>query len=197
MSEVIKFHAKIDTVAETGNTMLGREVIPAVHGINEWTPSQTELDLINLLNRPDAKKERYSLTYTLNNNTPNTSLAIPHERAVSAFYTYDHRNDTVLLEWGRIHPKSKEAKLHDYLRRQVNYWQRNAENLNLYSGHIAPLPDGKTYLALFDIMIQGGHVPEDLAVIINSFHASNIIPVTAEGTVQLPIFTFPKSNTRK
>jgi len=168
---------------------IGRTILP-VTTLTRWEPNSTILSLLNSLNGNSSNSEtiRISIRFSLNNNTQNKRPIIAHERALSAYFTYNPYDETVIVEWGTIDPNSEEAKLHNYLNRMINYRERVNNGMKLSSGHLARLQD--VHVALFDNITQETEIKKDspMGKIINTLYHHNIIPLTAEGFLRLPAF---------
>ena len=168
---------------------IGRIILP-VTTLTRWEPNSTTLSLLNSLNGNSNNSEtiRNSIRFSLNNNTTNERAAIAHKRAVSAYFTYNPNDETVIIEWGTINPNSEEAKLHNYLNRIINYRKRVDNGMKLSSGHLAKMQD--IYVALFDNITQGVYIKNGspMGKTINTLYHYGIIPLTTEGYLRLPTF---------
>lgn len=184
---------KIDDVS------IGRITIP-VYPMRRWQPSEAFHRFFNALNGMGASTEgiqphelRRRITFSLNNNTPNTDPIITHERPVSAYYTYNPNKEVVIIEWGAIDPARGEAKLHTYLNQMINYVERVKQGMKLSSGHVARVSatEEEIYLAWLDnLPTNSTHIPKEdpMGRLINTLHLSGFIPVAADGSVRLPAF---------
>ncbi len=168
---------------------IGRAIFP-VMTLTKWEPNSTALNLLNALNGnlDMCEATRSKIRFSLNNNTSNEYPVIKHERAVSAYFTHSPNDKTVIIEWGSIDPNSKEAKLHSYLNRMINYQERVNNGMKLSSGHLAKLED--MFIALFDNITKDTSIKKDtpLGETINTLYHYGIIPITAEGYLRLPAF---------
>lgn len=158
-----------------------------------WTPTPATLSLVDALNDNSQRSEglRRSITFNLGNNTSsNRFSAIRHDRPVSAYYTYNPEDETVIVEWGTIDPKNKEAKLHSYLNKSIDFFTRRGLGMRISSGHLAKLSKTNEYLALFDNLTHQPteRKPDDqIRRTIDILYQNSIIPITADGFVQLPL----------
>ncbi len=146
----------------------------------------------NALNGPDYFNEdlRRSITFSLNHNTPNPKSPVAHERPVSAYFTFDPNEEAVIVEWGTIDPNNQEAKLHSFLNRGINFAERHAQGMKISSGHLAKLLNTPYHVALFDNLSHGPtkQISIQTQKTINTLYTNGIIPITADGYVQLPAF---------
>ena len=68
-----------------------------VKTLKKWEPNARVTGLLNQLNSSNSDKIRSNLRFTLSNNTPNEDPINPiiaHNRAVSAYFTYNPHNET-------------------------------------------------------------------------------------------------------
>lgn len=169
---------------------VGRTILPETP-LQTWSPNTTFLRFYNALNGKSEKeaKLRRNIVFSLNNNSPSETVPIAHERALSAYFTYNPSDRTVILEWGMIDTKG-DAKLHTYLNQAINFQVRVAEGMQLSSGHLAKISGEETYLAYLDRIGNSVQYAENepIARMINTLHSNNFIPLTAEGFVQIPFF---------
>lgn len=181
---------KVDDVS------IGRTTLPVVP-FARWQPSTGFMKLFNALNGHADSREsvdlRPSLMFSMNNNTPCTTPGIAHERAVSAYFTYNPTDQQVIIEWGTIDPTNREAKLHTYLSRMIDYSERVKQGMKLSSGHIARIvtAEEETYLALLDnLPLNDVRITADdpMGKMVNTLHFSGFIPIAADGSVRLPAF---------
>jgi hypothetical protein len=180
-----------EAIAEhTEGASVGR-IILTERTMGTWSPDATFLRFYTALNskNSDSIEYRRKTTFSLNNNSPCTIEPITHERALSAYFTYNPTEQTVILEWGMINPTG-DSKLHTFLNRAVNYPARAAQGMQLSSGHLARVTGTETYLAYMDrLSIDNQFAPnEPMARIINTLHSYGFIPITSEGFVQIPFF---------
>lgn len=177
---------------------VGRQVFPIVP-LNRWCPSDVITDLINVLNgnSPQSESARRSIASDMHNNRDprKVAVSIPHERAVSAYFTYDPTDEVteqIIIEWGTI-DKTGEAKLHDYLWHVIDYHDRVKQGMRLSSGHLARMQAG-FYIALLDQLSATNpttiqiNKKSPLGKMINTLYTHEIVPLTSEGYVQLPVF---------
>lgn len=103
------------------------------------------------------------------------------------------QGQTLIIEWGTIDLKTKEAKLHNYLYQVIDYPDRVKQGMQLSSGHLARTESG-IWLALLD---KVSHEPNyrlpilkegPVGQMINTLWAHGFVPLTTEGYVQLPVF---------
>lgn len=180
-------------IEQIDGVTIGREDLEVVSPLARWEPSTQVIELINMLNKDDSRSERQRqiLRFTLNNNSPNDSKGLEHERAVSAYFTYNPKNETVIVEYGTINPKTSEAKLHTYLNRMIDYRDRATRGMKISSGHLAETKSG-LYLAFFDNLLYPHteliHARSPMGKTINTLYANNFVIVAANGYVQLPAF---------
>ena len=171
---------------------IGRTTL-AVVTLPRWEPNADVISLINVLNgnSPNSETRRGKIRVSLNNNTPNDSQSIEHKRAVSAYFTYNPNDETVIIEWGTINLNSEAAKLHTYLNRMINYAERKERGMKLSSGHLARTKSG-LHIALFDSLFYSHAERTDpnspIGKTINTLYSNNFVPITADGFVQLPAF---------
>jgi len=168
---------------------IGRAILP-VKTLTRLQPNSTVINLLNALNGNSDKCEsrRSAIRFSLNNNASDERPIITHERAVSAYFTYNPHDETVIIEWGTINPNNEEAKLHRYLSRMIKYRERVDNGMKLSSGHLAKLQD--IYVALFDNITKETDIKKDtpMGKTINTLYHYEIIPLTAEGYLRLPAF---------
>lgn len=109
----------------------------------------------------DAYFQR-SIANKLNNNSSSLkSETAGVERGVSAYYTWNPEDRTVIVEWGEIGPTS-EAKLHDYLNRMIDYHDRHKKGMVVRSGHMSRFPSCGTVICLMDTIYQAEPIVEML-----------------------------------
>lgn len=182
---------------QKGDIKVGRLVIPIIT-LQRWEPTPMYLRFLNALNgshpqvAENAARLRRSLSFSLNNNTPNSQEPIKHERGASAYFTYDPDQRKVIIEWGMINPLDGEAKLHKYLNQVTDYPERIRQGMKLTSGHIARISgDEEIYLAFLDNLITNDRTltnKEPRGKLVNALYSANFIPLTSEAFVQLPVF---------
>jgi hypothetical protein len=106
------------------------------------------------------------------------------KRPASSYYTL--MDGRVLIEWGMIDPTG-EAKLHDYLNREINVIERFKHGAIVRSGHIAditlPGREDEVRVALFDSIASDQRLdkesPEfDMTMTLLNH---NVLPVTTGG----------------
>lgn len=174
---------------------VGRQILRVVSPLPSWEPNDSTTMLINLLNNrnnPYSETGRSRLRLSLNNNSANESKELKHERAVSAYFTYNPEDETVIIEWGTINPRTRDAKLHNDLNRMINYRDRSTRGMKASSGHLAKSKSG-LYFALFDNLLylstQRIDPRSPMGKTINTLYANNnFVLITADGFVQLPAF---------
>lgn len=183
-------------IEKVDDVNIGRTTLPVIPFVR-WQPSTGFLKLFNALNgHADGRKSvdlRRSLMFSMNNNTPCTTLGIAHERAISAYFTYNPTDQQVIIEWGTIDPTNREAKLHTYLSRMIDYSERVKQGMKLSSGHIARVvtAEEETYLALLDNLPSNDTLiskDEPMGRMVNTLYFSGFIPIAADGSVRLPAF---------
>lgn len=190
-------HPKIVTEVPGGVTV-GRIVLPVVTP-TVWEASPTFLRFFNVLSRQRPLEQpnphidlRRSLLFSLNNNTANQHESISHGRPVSAYFTYNPRDEVVIIEWGTINPATGNAKLHTYLNNVIDYQDRVRQGMKLSSGHVAKIVGEEyTYLALIDnLLYTNTHIQRDepMGKLVNALHFGGLIPITSDGYIQLPAF---------
>lgn len=190
-SEILSGYPGVSS-EQTDGVNVGRVVLPE-RSMGIWTPNSTFLRFYNALNGKSecAASLRRSIIFSLNNNSPNSNGATAHERALSAYFSYnpDPEGKEVIIEWGMI-DTTGTAKLHTYLNQAIDYRARAAQGMQLSSGHLARVVGTETYLAYLDrLSIKNEFVPNDLmARMINTLHSHGFIPLTSEGFVQIPFF---------
>lgn len=177
------------TTEQIDGVSVGRIVLPE-RSIGCWTPDKTFLRFFNSLNGKaecDASVRR-SIVFTLNNNTSNGNVFVAHDRALSAYFTYNPKGE-IIVEWGTIDTAGK-AKLHTYLNQVIDYRARAAAGMQLSSGHLARVTGTETYLAYLDRLSIGREIAqnEPMARMVNTLHSHCFIPLTSEGFVQIPFF---------
>lgn len=183
----LEFHSE-----NTGEIRIGRATLSNKPS-HIWIPTPATLDLVDALNSNNQRAERFrrSITFNLCNNTPSNRFSvIPHNRPVSAYYTYNPEDETVIVEWGTIDPKKKEAKLHIYLNKNIDFFTRRNLGMRISSGHLAKFSKTNRYLALFDNLTHQPteKKPDDqIRKTIDILYQNSIIPITADGFVQLPL----------
>ena len=185
----------VDIVTERIDEItVGRQILNVVSPLANWRPRDSVVELINILNRGDSRSEtqRQKLRFSLNNNSANEYKGIEHKRAVSAYFTYNPEDETVIIEWGTINPETGDAKLHTYLNRMINFCDRTSKGMKLSSGHLAKI-EGGLHIVLFDNLLyphtQRINPKSPMGKIINTLYVSNnFVVVTANGYVQLPAF---------
>lgn len=129
-----------------------------------------------------------SIAFHLNNNTAMQD-PLSFERPVSAYFTFDAHNKQLIIEWGKIDPGNKEAKLHTYLNQSIDYRSRVAGGMKLSSGHIAKMTTGEWSIALLDNLPRTEEFVEpssQMGKMINTLYAAGIIPITPDGSVRKP-----------
>lgn len=178
------------TTEQTDGVSVGRVILPE-QSMGIWTPDDTFLKFYNALNGKSegAANLRRSIVYTLNNNTPNRNGVVAHDRALSAYFTYNPQDETVIVEWGMIDAMGT-AKLHTYLNKVIDYQVRAAQGMQLSSGHLSRVSGTETYLAYLDRLSTRREFAhnEPMARMINTLHGHGLIPLTSEGFVQIPFF---------
>lgn len=187
--ETETFRNKV-TTEQVDGVSIGRMILPVVGVPTRWEPNSTFLRFFNALNCT-PNDLRKSLLFGLNHNTPSTPYsALVYERPVSAYFTYNPKNETVIVEWGTISLSSGEAKLHTYLNRMIDYQDRVKQGMKLSSGHMAKVDGEETYIALLDNLRSDIpiHRNDPMGKLINTLHFSGFIPITSDGFVQIPIF---------
>lgn len=193
MKEALRQPIELEFHSENiGGIRIGRATL-SNKSSHIWIPIPTTLDLMDALNSDNQRAEgfRRSITFNLCNNTQSNRFSvIPHNRPVSAYYTYNPEDETVIIEWGTIDPQNKEAKLHTYLNRSIDFFTRRNFGMRISSGHLAKLSKTNEYLALFDNLTHQltGEKPDDqIRKTIDILYQNSIIPITADGFVQLPL----------
>lgn len=178
------------TQKQVDGISIGRVVLPET-GMGIWTPDTTFLRFYNALNgRGESALTFRTLTVSsLNDNSPTHREIIAHERASSAYFTYNPKAEEVIIEWGMI-DATGNAKLHTYLNRVIDYPERAKQGMQLSSGHLARVTGTETYLAYLDrLSVKNEFAPNNpMARMINTLHMHGFIPITAEGFVQIPFF---------
>lgn len=178
-------------IERAGNQDTGELILP-YQRIERWQPSDTVLSFINALNGDSAVKEelRRYLTFKLNHNTPSKHAPAQTERPVSAYFFYDQEHNQVIVEWGRVDPRSGEGKLHSMLNRTDRVRQLIARGMKLSSGHMAQVKGHPEYLAYFDSMGPTRVIgKEDLmGKTVDTLYSNGFIVLTAEGRVCFPAF---------
>ncbi len=141
-------------IEEIDDVSVGRQIL-SVRTIISWIPNETVLCLIDTLNRNNAQSERarHSLTFSLNNNSPNTNTLYGHNRGLSAYFTYNPSDETVIVEWGTIDPRDGVAKLHTHLNRVIDFKNRSKMGMKISLGYITQVQSG-VWLALIDNLIS-------------------------------------------
>jgi len=189
---------------EQPGIVYGREFLPVVP-MDSWIPSEEVLTVLNALNGPDTESKtlRNIVTFDMNNNTALNRKPLSFERPVSAYFTYKpadvqmegdqpHDEESVVIEWGVIDPKSNVAKLHNVLNNSIPGLRERPKNgMKLSSGHIAKLTDVSGYIALFDDLgTQKGPIEKrsPMGKMINTLYAHGIIPIDGKGQVVFPAF---------
>lgn len=175
---------------QVGDVKIGREVFTA-SSLESFRPNNFWHDVFNTLNAPQEMDSRRTIFLSsLNNNTPSTDPLLGHERGVSAYFTYNPHERVVILEWGTIDLSTKEAKLHWYLNKVIDYPDRVKQGMKLSSGHIAKSTQGDHYFALLDSLSKDHSLrgTEEMGEMINTLYQNGFIPITAEGFVKLPAF---------
>lgn len=169
---------------------VGRVVLQESN-IGVWIPDGTFLRFFNALNgsNDSAASLRRSLVFSLNNNSPNRNPTTTHERALSAYFTYNPQGETAIVEWGMIDTEGS-AKLHTYLNQIIDFKVRTKQGMQLSSGHLARVTGTDIYLTYLDrLSVRNEFAPnEPMARMINTLHSHCFIPLTAEGFVQIPFF---------
>ncbi len=164
-----------------------------VEPLNFFQSTEAFDTLLNSLNGHNHSNEqlRKNLVFHLIHNAATTKNPITHERAVSSYFTYDPNSELVIIEWGTIDLKSGDAKLHTFLNQSINFTERIKRGMRISSGHLAKLKKTKGYIALFDNLFSQkprSEISPQLKKTINTLHLNGIIPITADGFVQLPVF---------
>lgn len=181
-----------------GKVSIGRLTIPA-SCIQTWQSGPNFERFFNALNgnNTDGKyappRLRQSLTFSLNNNTPNRTKPLNHERGVSAYFTFNPEGEEVIIEWGTIDPRRGTAKLHTYLNAAIDYTTRVKKGMKLSSGHIARVAktEDEIYLALLDNLCSSTSPikrNDPMARLVNALYSAGFIPIAADGSVRLPVF---------
>lgn len=182
----LEFYSKSSDIIHIGKTVLQN----SQSFVRRPTPTIFNLTTFLNGNSSDSESLRKFITFDLNNNTQSSKFSkISHERPVSAFYTYNPQDDTVIMEWGTIDPKDKEARLHGYLRQHVDYMSRIKSGMKLISGHLSKISGTNEYIALLDNLTHEhpGTIPNDqIKKTVNILHKNYIIPITGDGFVQAP-----------
>ncbi len=197
LKETELFKSPVIVTELSDDVSVGRMILPASQ-IVRWEATNVYLRFFNALNvkesAVDFKPEnlRRSLLFYLNNNTPNSNPVIAHERPVSAYFTYNPNDETVIVEWGTINPFTRQAKLHVYLNSVIDYTERVKQGMKLSSGHIAQIVgEENMYLALLDnLPSRKMHISrnEPMGKLINTLHHFGFIPIAADGSMRWPAF---------
>ncbi len=169
---------------------IGRFTAP-MHQSSSWSSDPVFDRFHNLLNglgdgKNSAERIRKRLAGDLNYNRIERLMAEKyHGRAVSAFYTIDDKNGKLIIEWGKIDPDTNEGKLHESLRRAVNYTARATAKMKLVSGHIAPVDATGKFFALLDSIDHTPEKPHSFSKpelsLIDTLHSQGFLPLTAQG----------------
>lgn len=169
---------------------VGRVVLPE-KSMGTWAPDPIFLSFYNALNgkSENAANLRRNIVFSLNNNSPCQREPVAHERALSAYFTYNPDERVVILEWGMI-DLTGNAKLHTFLNQVIDYNARAAQGMQLSSGHLARVPGTETHLAYLDRLSVANQFAHNkpTARMINTLHSYGFIPLTSEGFVQIPFF---------
>lgn len=169
---------------------VGRFVGP-LERARSWTSDPIFDQYNNILNgRGDGtesgQKIRKQIANDMHYNLTETTARVKnHGRAVSTFYSIDEKNNQLIIEWGKIDEKTGEGKLHDSLRRSINYFERANLGMKIISGHIAPIDQSGRYFALMDSFSHMEHAPQQFTptelILIDSLHSHGFLPLTTNG----------------
>ncbi len=179
----------ISTESVDGVT-IGRAIVPMrPHLLDEVR--QVELAAVNdALISPDLARAAYlrrTLVFSLNNNTAMHEPEMAFERPVSAYFTLDTTGRKLIIEWGKIDPTNKIAKLHTYLNNSIDYRERVQGGMKLSSGHIAKMSEGDWSVALLDNLPNLDTPLEpssQMGKMVRSLYSAGIIPITPDGHVR-------------
>lgn len=166
-------------------TQIHQEVFDAIVEMTRWQP---EPGIIELLNRTKDERYREYLVFALNNNTSNNTIGI--ERPSSAFISYDPKRKRVILEWGTVNKQTGSAKLHDDLRKSIDYVDRNKQGMRILSGNIAETAGGNRVILLEALCNITEKVTKGTpeGIIVNTLYHREIAVVDAEGKFVMPVF---------
>jgi len=116
--------------------------------------------LINALLGDDSMRMGFAVQ--MHNNSPSHRNGYCVERGHSAYYTFDLKTGEVIIEWGEIGSDS-EAKLHNYMRKAIDYGDRVKQKMIVRSGHMAQVEDSGEVICLIDSLADkpvGRTLPE-------------------------------------
>ncbi|HEX6977401.1 MAG TPA: hypothetical protein VF185_03530 [Patescibacteria group bacterium] len=126
-----------------------------------------------------------ALEFRLHNNSCVASKDVfGEDRPASAYFTL-LKDGTFVIEWGKINPNG-EAKLHDFLNREVDYINRQKDGGVVRSGHLAyiTVPGGyKVRVALLDCLLSEKEVdyPSSNYTIVSTLLKQGIVPLASNG----------------
>lgn len=169
------------SVQETTTPLIGREIYPVV---DEIGPKQRML-----LRRAYGWITNKETAGALESRMHNNSSAIAKDvfgdgRPASAYFTL-LPDGTLVVEWGKINPNG-EAKLHDFLNREIDFIDRRKNGAVIKSGHLATITvsgNRQVRVALLDYLFSRESIDREspeykiIATLLNY----GIIPVTSDG----------------
>lgn len=130
------------------------------------------------------RKKAYALEFKMHQNTASSgSEWFGNDRPSSAFFSI--QNDKVIVEWGKVNLKN-EAKLHDFLRENIDYKAREDGGGIVRSGHICEIWNQDrgliTRVALFDCFSSDQIITEQRPEypMVMTLLANGIVPITSD-----------------
>lgn len=99
----------------------------------------------------DHPTERNSIARSMHGNSPSLNECPGVGRGVSAYYSWDPKTESLIVEWGEVGPDG-EAKLHTYLNRAIDLPRRDKEGMIVRSGHMAT--SGDVMICLIDSLME-------------------------------------------
>ena len=141
------------TLEQVCGTQIGRAVLGTEPARVNSRPNPIECILYG------DESLRRSMATQMHANSPSVSRWISLERGVSAYYSWNPDNKSLIIEWGAIDEDGK-ASLHDYLNQSINFSDRVKSGLVIRSGHMA-LANKKSLICLIDSLSQSLRVTQD------------------------------------